>query len=66
MAGDLSRTLFDLVLNYYIKTSDSFFSFLELVFVVIYRNFRATGSYSPHSLSPRLPNLDPASLGYTC
>lgn len=65
MAGDLSRTLFDLVLNYYFKTSDSFFSFLELVLVVIYRNFRAT-AYSGHSLSPCLPNLDPASLGYTC
>ena len=43
MAGDLSRTLFDLVLNYYFKTSDSFFSFLKLAFV-IYRNFRATAA----------------------
>lgn len=50
MAGDLSRILFDLVLNYYFKTSDSFFSFLELVFIVIYRNFRATAA-------PTVPQL---------
>lgn len=50
MAGDLSRILFDLVLNYYFKTSDSFFSFPELVFIVIYRNFRATAA-------PTVPQL---------
>lgn len=55
VAGDLSRILFDLVLII-LKHGGSFFSFLKLVFVVIYRNFRATAAPTvpqPQSMPPQ-------------
>ena len=64
VAGDLSRILFDLVLIILKHPALSFLSW-NWCLLSVTETSEPPLLLQSHSLSPCLPNLDPASLGYT-